>query len=444
MYAVEVTFRGEDPRKQSASEYFLVQRSICVIGCQEPAQIEIKELEAAGIELEVVRGVGRSFTVSALTPEGEALTGLYDGLFEFETAELKCRVYALDYDLFPGEHEAPDEAGIRMVREALIHPTPTFPAVYVKSSPPYVVSAKYGDALTIGRSRGNTIRIDYGEVSSRHARIYIEDEESVSIEDLGSTNGTFLGERQIAGRTEVPRGKGIGIAGKVELFIIHNKDELFKVKNQARAAVIEEPQVQFPRLVALMEDVRPKRSVITSGNKLVVGRDVASCNVWVGSPHVSRKHLELELVAPGKVLVRDSSTNGTYIGSRKVHNQSVILESRGETLDLGDGVKLALEFSEHDVTEHSGMLVAQSAALQSPGGSRSNLSSSVIQSSNIPQEKPRSGSILSVIFVAPRTVLAFYRTLSSRGRLLMLISVFVFVILLVLVGVGVWNLIQRV
>lgn len=443
MYAVEVTFRGEDARKQSASEYFLVQRSICVIGGQEPAQIEIKELKATGIELEVVRGVGRSFTVSALTPEGEGLAGLYDGLFEFETAELKCRVYALDYDLFPGEHEAPDEAGIRMVREALIHPTPTFPAVYVKSSPPYVVSAKYGDALTIGRSRGNNIRIDFGEVSSRHARIYIE-EASVSIEDLGSTNGTFLGERQIAGRTEVPRGTAIGIAGKVELFIVYNKEELFKVKARVRAAVIEEPQVQFPRLVALMEDVRPKRSILTSGNKLVVGRDVASCNVWVGSPHVSRKHLELELIAPGKVQLSDSSTNGTYIGTRKIHNQSVIVDSHGETLDLGDGVKLALEFSESDVADHLAKSAVYSAALQRSGGSRSNLSSSMIQSSNIPQEKPRSGSILSVIFVAPRTVVAFYRTLSRRGRLLMLISVFVFVIILVLVGMGVWNLIQRV
>lgn len=50
--------------------------------------------------------------------------------------------------------------------------------------------------LTIGRNPDNDIRIDNLGVSDRHARIY-EKDGRYTIEDLGSTNGTFVDERKI-------------------------------------------------------------------------------------------------------------------------------------------------------------------------------------------------------------------------------------------------------
>ncbi|MDR1203633.1 MAG: FHA domain-containing protein [Tannerellaceae bacterium] len=44
---------------------------------------------------------------------------------------------------------------------------------------------------TIGRAEGNTIQVNYEDVSENHAVIYVEDRELI-IEDLNSSNGTFV------------------------------------------------------------------------------------------------------------------------------------------------------------------------------------------------------------------------------------------------------------
>src|SRR5882724_6208047 len=49
---------------------------------------------------------------------------------------------------------------------------------------------------TLGRAEDNTIILDDSCVSRRHARIKV-DGGKVSIEDLGSGNGTFFGEQKI-------------------------------------------------------------------------------------------------------------------------------------------------------------------------------------------------------------------------------------------------------
>ena len=50
----------------------------------------------------------------------------------------------------------------------------------------------------IGRSEEATVRVDAGGVSRRHARIVAE-AGRFTLEDLGSKNGTYLGDRRLAG-----------------------------------------------------------------------------------------------------------------------------------------------------------------------------------------------------------------------------------------------------
>jgi pSer/pThr/pTyr-binding forkhead associated (FHA) protein len=60
--------------------------------------------------------------------------------------------------------------------------------------------------MTIGRHPDSDIQIDDTTISSRHARInvaasdYIENAVDVTVEDLGSTNGTFVNEEAISTR----------------------------------------------------------------------------------------------------------------------------------------------------------------------------------------------------------------------------------------------------
>jgi pSer/pThr/pTyr-binding forkhead associated (FHA) protein len=69
--------------------------------------------------------------------------------------------------------------------------------------------------ITIGRAGENTIALEDDYVSGRHARVYPH-EGSWVVEDLGSTNGTFLGTTRVTSPVVIPSGGTIRI-GKSEL-----------------------------------------------------------------------------------------------------------------------------------------------------------------------------------------------------------------------------------
>lgn len=64
--------------------------------------------------------------------------------------------------------------------------------------------------LFIGRSSDSDITLDVSYVSSKHARLFVRDEKCM-LEDLGSTNGTYLNRRRITAPTELQRGDQIKI-----------------------------------------------------------------------------------------------------------------------------------------------------------------------------------------------------------------------------------------
>lgn len=71
-----------------------------------------------------------------------------------------------------------------------------------------------GGALTIGRSPECTLVIDDDYASSHHARIYPHNDGWV-VEDLGSTNGTYLQNKRVTGPTVVRVGMPIRIGKTV-------------------------------------------------------------------------------------------------------------------------------------------------------------------------------------------------------------------------------------
>ncbi|TWH30982.1 FOG: FHA domain [Isoptericola variabilis J7] len=71
-----------------------------------------------------------------------------------------------------------------------------------------------GSSILIGRSPACTLVLDDDYSSSRHARIYPQGDQWF-VEDLGSTNGTFLGDHQVTGPTPLPPGVGVQIGRSV-------------------------------------------------------------------------------------------------------------------------------------------------------------------------------------------------------------------------------------
>ena len=67
-------------------------------------------------------------------------------------------------------------------------------------------------AVTIGRSGDCDLSLSDTYLSSRHARI-ANDDGDLSIEDLGSTNGTYVNQELVDGRVHLERGDIVQVGG---------------------------------------------------------------------------------------------------------------------------------------------------------------------------------------------------------------------------------------
>jgi hypothetical protein len=68
--------------------------------------------------------------------------------------------------------------------------------------------------ILIGRADDSTLVLDDDYASTRHARIALQGEEWY-VEDLGSTNGTYLDRAKVTGPTRVPPGVPVRIGKTV-------------------------------------------------------------------------------------------------------------------------------------------------------------------------------------------------------------------------------------
>lgn len=73
---------------------------------------------------------------------------------------------------------------------------------------------KVDDEILIGRSDACHVTLEDSYVSTQHARVFTR-EGKCMLEDLGSTNGTYLNRRRITAPTELQRGDRIKIGRTV-------------------------------------------------------------------------------------------------------------------------------------------------------------------------------------------------------------------------------------
>ncbi|MEU4653465.1 FHA domain-containing protein [Streptomyces sp. NPDC023723] len=75
--------------------------------------------------------------------------------------------------------------------------------------------ALQGQTITLGRAHDSTIVLDDDYASSRHARIYPDQNGQWIVEDLGSTNGTYLDRSRLTTPTPIAPGAPIRIGKTV-------------------------------------------------------------------------------------------------------------------------------------------------------------------------------------------------------------------------------------
>ena len=121
--------------------------------------------------------------------------------------------------------------------------------------------------LQLGRELSNDIVINDAEVSRRHARLVLQ-EEGYVLEDLGSTNGTFIRGQRLAAPVVLRPGETITIGEKVTLkYEVFSPDQSATVVVQRRGPVSVQPANVPPPAV-----VPPQSASIAPPAPVVAGR----------------------------------------------------------------------------------------------------------------------------------------------------------------------------
>jgi ABC-type multidrug transport system ATPase subunit/pSer/pThr/pTyr-binding forkhead associated (FHA) protein len=157
--------------------------------------------------------------------------------------------------------------------------------------------------VTLGRQPANTIVYEAPDVSGWHAKISRNPTGGLLVEDLGSTNGTYVNGERI-------------------------KSKLITFKDDVRLGSMG-VQLSDPRIAGLVVRVNnrpPRGQTITVGN-------APNCDVMIADPSVAPAHATITETPDGLLLLRDNnSPGGTYVDSpnfriheAKVHGAQTVL-----------------------------------------------------------------------------------------------------------------------
>jgi len=94
-----------------------------------------------------------------------------------------------------------------------------------------------GDQLNIGRDSTNEVAINDAEVSRRHARLTFQGGKYV-LEDLGSTNGTFVNGQRLAGPRVLKAGEVVSFGEQIVLVFEVTTSDPGATMVSPRAAVV--------------------------------------------------------------------------------------------------------------------------------------------------------------------------------------------------------------
>lgn len=354
MFGLEISF-ADDPANV---EYLLVRRPRFSLGSSKSAHVAIDEMASLGFDLEFSRNFSSSFSCRPVRttsddkpPPPAFLTNTYNETATIDLGPLSVRITSLETDLVSKESDPPDKAAVRIFRQSMAFESPQFPAWVMIDEHPVVVSFSAEQNLVVGRSNKCIMRVDAADVSNEHARIGYESG-NFWVEDLGSTNGTYVAEQQLSGRQAVPPGTPIRFGSQTTIVGVISRDQLARAlkaqEGQLKTEAVASVKRSFPSVISTSDLVRPARFTLQAGSTIVLGRDPDS-DIWIGAPHISRKHCSISVSKTGAVAITDLSRNGVaWAQGILPRNQPFIIEAGGNVFDLGGGVSIAICFSEGD------------------------------------------------------------------------------------------------
>ena len=163
-------------------------------------------------------------------------------------------------------------------------------------APQTVKASAAGGTITIGRDPEGDVVITEPGVSWHHARLTVTADGKATLEDAGSSNGTFLNSKQ----------------NRIDRIDITSKDVVFLGSHRVPANDLFAAQ-SVP--AALPEPERP--ITLTVDRPMMIGRD-PECERVLDHPMVSWRHAKITRQADGFRVEDLGSTNGTFLNGKRI------------------------------------------------------------------------------------------------------------------------------
>ncbi len=221
----------------------------------------------------------------------------------------------------------------------------------------------------VGRDPRSDVAVDDPRVSWRHAVLRMEQDRWL-LEDLGSTNGTFLGPDRV---------RRVEITGICQLRLGHPDDGQVLACSVSVPAMRPPPETYPPADVAAQAWVAGgRRGAAVTGERrpsairplptqaLRIGREPGN-DIVVGDLSVSRHHAELRRVGQGEFKIVDlDSFNGTFVNGQRVLTAPV---TESDVIGIGRAsYRLVGDELQEFIDTGDVSLVARDLKVQLPGG----------------------------------------------------------------------------
>jgi pSer/pThr/pTyr-binding forkhead associated (FHA) protein/predicted Ser/Thr protein kinase len=172
------------------------------------------------------------------------------------------------------------------------------------------------------------------EISRRHAYLSRGADGQLTIEDLGSANGTFVNDERI----DAPRMLDLGAVVRMGNTVLQVTDRSGAVPVQSRGPT-EAPAGQPAGVTAEAGEVlvvtagKALGRRLTLGEELVIGRGVSGAGGLSDDVELSRRHARVARDADGELSIEDlGSANGTFVNGERVRGR--------QPLGVGDSVRI--------------------------------------------------------------------------------------------------------
>ncbi len=175
-----------------------------------------------------------------------------------------------------------------------------------------------GDSFAIGSAVGNDLRLaDDGAVSRRHCRILADERDGYRIEDLGSTNGTFVNGVRVA-HAFLDEGARIQLGGTVLEFSPQAESrELERSAGESFGAVVgRSPAMR--RVFHLAEAYAPTEATVMITGETGTGKEILAREIHAHSPRAKRPFLVIDCAALSPDLVESElfgHVKGAFTGA---------------------------------------------------------------------------------------------------------------------------------